>query len=179
MTYFVYLFLPFSALSLGLMHLRQHRKHRWHRHRHRHRHQRKNARNLTDIKLCGTRHTPGQSHCCKRHSRCTGHESRDMEQGHAAPPVSETQLFSTRRWRWAFWHKVRRFIDFDFFDPFVSRALESRVTHKVPKLSINPIESFGPMMTPFVVFKRNEKRLAVGWLWCWRRNTNNTVNNYR
>lgn len=33
----------------------------------------KNARNLTDIKLCGTWHTPGQSHCCKRHSHRTGH----------------------------------------------------------------------------------------------------------
>lgn len=33
----------------------------------------KNARNLTDIKLCGTWHTPGQSHCCKRHSYSTGH----------------------------------------------------------------------------------------------------------
>lgn len=140
------------------MHLRQHRKHRWHRHRHRHRHQRKNARNLTDIKLCGTRHTPGQSHCCKRHSRCTGHESRDMEQGHAAPPVSETQLFSTRRWRWAFWHKVRRFIDFDFFDPFVSRALESRVTHKVPKLSINPMARWWRLL-----WYSNEMKSAWQW----------------
>lgn len=65
----------------------------------------KNARNLTDIKLCGTWHTPGQSHCCKRHSHRTGHVVRGtrtcymlhavVHSGHAPRPTTP-RLTSSR-----------------------------------------------------------------------------------
>lgn len=187
-SYFVFfcmcvcVFLPFAALSLGLMHLRQHRWHRWHQHRHRHRHQRKmhaiwqisscvalDTRQGNRIVASDTRIEPdtwsvGQGHatCSSALGACPSshHASPHLVSSRtASPAVSETQLFSTRRWRWAFWHKVHRFIVFDFFDPFVSRALESRVTHKAPQLSIN-LWSDGVLYIAmsFVAFKRNEKR---------------------